>query len=259
MINPIDFQKSINKELQVVKNRVRNLIGDANWGDEGAYKEAVLQNIIGQYLPDNLSIGKGYILKKDEIDNEFIVSKQIDIIIYDNTFPVIFSEGRFVIVVEECVRGIIEVKSRIYTGRENQNSLIKIIEKFNELNQFLRISNTTEGRIFKGIFGFDFNGNLDSEIINEALRLSNGMVNHISLNSSIFVRHWINGDRLLPPVDCVSDFYNVYNIADLSHSYFLSNLIHMTCDHNLVDRYWFSFPIEGTKERNRIRTICLNQ
>ena len=46
MINPLEFQKSINRELQVVKNRVRNLIGNANWGDEGSYKEAIFR-IIG--------------------------------------------------------------------------------------------------------------------------------------------------------------------------------------------------------------------
>lgn len=67
MINPLEFQKSINKELQIVKDRVRNLIGRANWGDEGAYKEAILRNVISQYLPKNLSIGNGYILKKETI------------------------------------------------------------------------------------------------------------------------------------------------------------------------------------------------
>lgn len=50
-INFEDFQKSITKELDVVKNRVRNLIGPAHWGEEGRYKEAVLKNIIKRFLP----------------------------------------------------------------------------------------------------------------------------------------------------------------------------------------------------------------
>ena len=29
------FHKSTTKELKVIKNRVRNLIGSSNWGDEG--------------------------------------------------------------------------------------------------------------------------------------------------------------------------------------------------------------------------------
>ena len=114
-------------------------------------------------------------------------------------------------------------------------------------------------RIFKGIFGYEFSGNINSEIIDEALRLSNGMVNHISLNSSIFIRHWINNQGLVPPVDCERDFYNVYNISDLSHAYFISNLIHITSEKDLVERYWISFPIARTKEINRDRSICLNE
>jgi Domain of unknown function (DUF6602) len=261
MINPLEFQKSINQELQVVKNRVRNLIGDANWGDEGSYKEAILRNVISQYLPKNLSVGNGYILKKgnENGNQDFVVSKQIDILIYDNSYPVIFSEGNFVIVIEESVKGIIEVKSKIYTGKTNNNSLYKIIEKFNSFDQFLTVKEKENDRIFKGIFGYEFDGSINSDIIDEALRLSNGMINHISLNSSIFIRHWINNEGLEPPVDCQTDFYNIYNISDLSHAYFISNLIHITSNKDLLDRYWISFPILGTKEMNRDRTICFDK
>nr|WP_299382195.1 DUF6602 domain-containing protein [Allomuricauda sp.] len=261
MINPLKFQKSINRELQVVKNRVRNLIGSANWGDEGSYKEAILRNVISQYLPKNLSVGNGYILKKgnNNGNQDFAVSKQIDILIYDNSYPVIFSEGNFVIVIEESVKGIIEVKSKIYTGRTNSSSLYRIIEKFNTFDQFLNIRENENNRIFKGVFGYEFDGNLNSDTIDTSLRLSNGMVNHISLNSSIFIRHWINNEGLDPPVNCGSHFYNVYNINNLSHAYFISNLIHITSNKDLVDRYWISFPIPGTKERNRDRTICLDE
>jgi len=260
MINPLEFQKSINRELQVVKNRVRNLIGAANWGDEGSYKEAILRNVISQYLPKTLSIGNGYILKKgNDIGNQdFAVSKQIDILIYDNSYPVIFSEGNFVIVIEESVKGIIEVKSKIYTGRTHNNSLYKIIEKFNSFNQFLTVKEKGSNRIFKGIFGYEFDGNIDSVIIDEALRLSHGMVNHISLDSSKFIRHWVNNEGLEPPVECQGDFYNVYNMNNLSHAYFISNLIHLTSNKDLLDRYWISFPI-GTKEVNRNRTICFDE
>lgn len=41
-----DFQQSITQELDVIKNRVRSLIGDAHWGEEGRYKEIILQKII---------------------------------------------------------------------------------------------------------------------------------------------------------------------------------------------------------------------
>jgi len=261
MINPLEFQKSINAELQVVKDRVRNLIGTANWGDEGAYKEAILRNVIGQYLPKNLSIGNGFILKKgSNLDNtDFEVSKQIDILIYDNSYPVIFSEGNFVIVIEESVKGIIEVKSKIYCGKTHNNSLYKIIEKFNTFDRFLKIREKGNNRVFKGIFGYEFEQGIDSKIIDESLEISNGMVNHISLDKSIFIRHWIDNKGLPIHVDCKSDFYNIYDIDNLSHAYFISNLIHMASDKDLVDRYWISFPLPKTKENNRNRTICFGK
>lgn len=137
--------------------------------------------------------------------------------------------------------------------------MYKIIEKFNAFDRFLTIRESGHNRIFKGIFGYEFEGDIGSEIIDEALRISNGMVNHISLNSSIFIRHWVDNERLEPPVDCDSHFYNVYNLRDLSHAYFISNLIHMSSNKELIDRYWISFPLPGTKERHRVRTICFNQ
>lgn len=51
------FQKSIGNELLTIRNRVRNLIGDAHRGEEGRYKESVLKKMIREYLPHNLSIG----------------------------------------------------------------------------------------------------------------------------------------------------------------------------------------------------------
>jgi len=60
-ISPEKFQESITKELEVVRDRVRNLIGDAHWGEEGRYKEAVLKNVIRRFLPSNLSIGTGFV------------------------------------------------------------------------------------------------------------------------------------------------------------------------------------------------------
>lgn len=102
-----NFQKSITQELDVIKNRVRNLIGNAHWGEEGRFKEAVLKNVIQRFLPNSISIGTGFILKENE-DSNTNISHQIDLIIYDNTKPVLFREGDFIITTETNVRGIIE-------------------------------------------------------------------------------------------------------------------------------------------------------
>ena len=105
--NEIDvkkFQKSITKELDTVKDRVRNLIGSSHWGEEGKYKEAILRNVIRRFLPANLSLGTGFVIRKD--NNRTQISNQIDIIVYDNTIPVLFSEGDFVITTYKNVKAI---------------------------------------------------------------------------------------------------------------------------------------------------------
>ena len=256
-INTNEFQQSITKEINTIKNRVRNLIGSANWGEEGRYKEAVLKNVIKKFIPNNLSVGTGFILQGNEIDNNHAeVSSQLDIIIYDNTYPVLFSEGDFIITTENNVRAIIEVKTRVVNANGQSNSLQGIIEKFNRLAVFPRISATGNNRIFKGLFSYDYNDEISSDRVEEILRISNGMINHICLGKDKFIRHWTSNVGLIPAVDCDSHFYNIYQLNNLSFSYFISNLIHMVSTHSLTDRGWFSFPIPGTKEQRRVRTVC---
>ena len=246
-IDPKEFQKSITKELDTIKNRVRNLIGDRHWGEEGRYKEAILKNVIRRFLPSNLSIATGFIIKKTSTRTR--ISRQIDIIIYDNTIPVLFSEGDFIITTHKNVKGIIEVKTEI-----RNSELQEIIQKSEENGRLIG------KKIFNGIFSYEFDGNIYSNAIDQALKGAKGYVNHISLGPDIFIKFWKREDRsrLDPPVEnCQNDFYNIYNIEGLSFSYFISNLLELTCSSSLDDRWWFLYPIVGTKERHRVRTICL--
>ena len=50
------FYESVTAELMSVKDRVRNLIGNAHWLSDGRYKEAILKTIIGRFLPSGYSI-----------------------------------------------------------------------------------------------------------------------------------------------------------------------------------------------------------
>jgi len=248
-IDPKEFQESITKELNTIKNRVRNLIGNSHWGEEGRYKEAILKNVIRRFLPSNLSIGTGFVVKKNK--NETQISSQIDIIIYDNTIPTLFSEGDFVITTHKNVKGIIEVKTKI-----RSNELQKIIKNAENNGKLIG----KQRRIFNGIFCYEYTNNIYFERIEQALRNSRGYVNHISLGPNIFIRFWKRKDRnrLNPPVqDCETDFFNIYKLQNLSFSYFISNLLELTCNSKLDDRWWFLYPIIGTKEKHRVKTICL--
>ena len=249
-IDPNKFQESITKELDIIKDRVRNLIGSSHWGEEGRYKEAILKNVIKKFLPNNLSIGTGFVVKVKYNNEEPQISKQIDIIIYDNTIPVLFSEGDFVITTYKNVKGIIEVKTKI-----RNTGLQEILQKAKENGRLI------EGEIFNGVFSYEFDDNINSNSVEQALKGAKGYVNHISLGPDIFIRFWKRKyiNMLSPPVkeNCQNDFYNIYEIENLSFSYFISNLLEATCTSKLDDRWWFLYSIEGTKEKYRKKTICL--
>ena len=228
-IDPKEFQKSITKELDTIKNRVRNLIGSSHWEEEGRYKEAILRNVIKRFLPSNLSIGTGFVIKKNNGNTQ--ISSQIDIIIYDSTIPVLFSEGDFVITTYKNVKGIIEVKTKI-----RNNQLQEIIQKAETNGKLIG------KKIFNGIFSYEYEDDINSRNIDQALKKAKGYVNHISLGPNVFVRFWRRGDRnrLNPPVEnCQNDFYNIYNLEGLSFSYFISNLLELTCSSSLDDRWCF--------------------
>lgn len=258
MDNVKKFQESITKELIITKDRVRNLIGSANWGEEGRYKEAILIKIIKQYLPSNLEIGTGFIVAN--IDSFYgsggSISNQLDIIIYEGKTPVVFKEGDFIIVTESSVKAVIEVKSKVvnYAARASY-AMNNILQKLSELKQFQSFT-TRNNKKFIGLFSYEYDQNYNLENVNDALIENNGFVNHISLGKDILVKYWDDTNGLYPPINS-NRCYNIYEIKNLSFSYFISNLLHIITDHDISERSWFSFPIQGTKEIFRKKTTEL--
>ena len=247
-INHRKYQESVTQELDVIRDRVRDLIGDAHWGEEGRYKEEILKKALRRYLPNNVSVGSGFVTTIGGI------SKQLDIIIYDNNQPVLFSESDFIITTPSNVLGIIEVKSRL-----NVTSLREAVEKYDEINNIFSQIHVNGRKIFHGLFSYEYDDNIQSQTLDNILRNSRGIINHISLGNLFFIRRWRreDGAHLQPEVAAQSDFYNIYDIENLSFSYFISNLIDIASG-GLNDRYWFAFPIENTKEAHRLRTVHLN-
>lgn len=252
------FQKSINQELFLVKDRVRALIGSSHWGEDGRHKESVLKNVIKRFLPNNISIGTGFVISKQ--GDEFKQTSQIDIILYDNNYPVLFFEGDFIITTPKNVVGIIEVKTEIQNSKFNE-----IIKKSLENGKLI---GSEHNKIFNGIFSFNYTDSLFdqrtrdnnvSEIIINSLKESNGVVNHISFGQDWFIKYWFNEKSPIINDTCeTNNFYNIYKLTDLSFSYFISNLIEKVSPHDSTDRFWFLYPIEGTKEIYRKTTICIN-
>lgn len=253
------FQESITKELALTKDRVRDLIGDANWGEDGRYKEAILRKTISQFLPSNLNIGTGFIIGNEDHLNgqEGKISSQLDLIIYEDKTPLIFRDGDFIILTEKSVRAVIEVKTKITNySADGKNSLNNIISKFDRLREFETFNPIgAERKKFVGIFSYDYDQNFLHDRVQESLLSSDGLVNHISLGPDKFIRYWENTIGLNPPLEYQGRCYIRYHLKNLSFSYFISNLLHIVADEDPIERYWFSFPIPGTKEQFREEPI----
>lgn len=240
-IDPTNFQKSITHELNSVKNRVRNLIGDAHWGEEGRYKEAVLRSIIGRFLPSNLHLGTGFVVKKSGSPR---ISKQIDIIVYDDSsYPILFREGDFIVATPENVKGIIEVKTRL-----DYSKVHDVLLKATNNGKLLRKGS------FNGVFFYE--GRMRQrlnicESLRDDLEDSGGIVNHICIGRSIFGKYWEN-----PPLnENIQNFYRFYKLENLAVSYFISNLITNVCNAHMRERSWFYFPLPEGKETKKICDI----
>lgn len=219
------FHESIGHELNAVKNRVRNLIGSAHWGEEGRFKEAILKSAIQNHLPSQFDIASGFV-----IGNQKKVTSQIDIIIFEKSFPVLFRHGDLVIINADGVRGIIEVKTKICRGDISEI----VLKASNNAATILATHNDRSFSFFNGIFCFEIaentKENVTETLSQEAKVFKNSiknsyeqekeeyLVNHLALGSDHFVKLW---DKGLP--NCL---YRCYSLKNLATSYFLFNLMH---------------------------------
>ena len=187
-MDTIEFHKSTAKELIAIKDRVRNLVN--HWGEDGRHQEAVIKTMIQRFLPEKFKIGSGFIVRQTRERGNHEPSKQIDLIIYDNSYPILFKDNDFVILTADSVLGIIEVKA----NATNQG-LNDIIVKANENGKFIydaRYDN--EKPLFNGIFSYESTVNNVNTIVNHIKNPWDGLgenrqfyaVNHISLNQDCF-------------------------------------------------------------------------
>lgn len=250
-MNTIDFHKTTTKELLAIKDRVRYLIN--HWGEDGRYQEAVLKSVISRFLPEKYKIVSGFVIKQTNNIGEHEPSKQIDIIIYNTDFPVLFKEGDFYIVTADSVEAIIEVKANL----KNQG-VEKVLRKANEIGQFVFNAKTNKTKnLFNGILSYDGHERLkinNSQAVQNAIRnaenttntdqnLNKFKVNHISFNKDKFYKFWNQNDS--------SDGGYLYEIDDLAFSFLISNLIaHLKSDTVFSNnRLWF--PVDKNLKSQR--------
>lgn len=255
-----DYEKRLidtSQEIMSRKDKVRNIIGSANWAEDGRYKEIILREILRSHLPERYGICTGFAICDDS------VTSQLDIIIYDKQKVTnnaeLLKQGDFVVVESKSVEAIIEVKStfdkNVFTNdSKGQNAITKLLDNKRRIE-------IDKGDIFAGIFAFEL-GYKHIENNKHLLKYlaSDIYINCISFDSRHFMRFWGARDN------CVGENnYALYGFEkDLSFGYFISNL----CEFLKIERGGGEFnesevkkyyPINGNgKEGYRIATLNTN-
>ncbi|QOT76324.1 DUF6602 domain-containing protein [Cupriavidus basilensis] len=239
---PIDitsYLQSITEECNALKNRVRHLIEDRHWATDGAWKESVLRALISRTLPSNYSVASGFVVTDSG------PSTQIDVLIYDNTLPVLYKGGDLVFVPPAACVGIIEVKSSLNSTGFRQ-ATVKLADNCGLVRRY-----ETEKRLFSGIFAFEGNGTpgtLLEHIDAAAQGQESRIVNHVSIGPSTFIKYWPTH-----PESGQAHYrhWHHYEVEQMAPGYFVHNLMSFLAGENLVRGNNIWFPREG-KEGRRV-------
>lgn len=238
------YFKSISLELSALKNRVRNFIDTNHWQTDGEWKESVLRAIIKRHLPKNIEVGRGFVITPDSC------SQQIDVLIYDSSIPILYKDGDLVFITSDAVRGVIEVKTKVY-----KNSFKNVLTKLANNIEFIKYSlnNQDRRRIFVGLFAYesDFGDEYSSKVLNclhnAAQNNESRIVNHISIGESVFIRYW----EISPHSRRNYNSWRFYSLPNIAPGYFINNLVSLVAEDSVELNKQIWFPPEG-KELNAI-------
>ncbi|MFC5702349.1 DUF6602 domain-containing protein [Cohnella faecalis] len=241
------YYQSFSKELEVTKDRVRNIIGKAHWISDGTHKEAILQEVLRRFIPQKYVVSSGFILSNDGET----CSKQLDIIIYDQASPLVFNSSNFVIIPSQYVRAVIEVKTSLSVGAkltdalENLSTVQKIMDQTSDYVYFGIFSFgyqnfrsigpvTVAQRLFTRISEFYRNKRLQDTHLTDLQYLQRRTLTSLCMNGQLYGLHW-NGSTQIEPE------FGLYDTGEQSFNFFVSNLL-STLDNSTISQskpLWF--------------------
>lgn len=232
-----EYFRSISTELDSLKNRVRHLIHDQHWQTDGEWKESVLRTIIQRSAPLNMTVGRGFIVDRDRS------STQIDILIYDNSHPVLYKDGDLVFISPSACRAVIEVKTSV-----TRTSFLRAVEKLGDVAELARGTGVSRRQVFAGLFVYEeisWNGIL-AQLSAGADGRHQRIVDHVSAGPSQFVKFWTRDPATgRPPYQQ----WHEYGLYQMAQGYFAHNLITHLAPNDEVRRESVWFPEQGKEVR----------
>ena len=241
------YFKSLNEELQSLKNRVRNFIEGSHWLTDGEWKESVLRSFLRRNLPGTVRVGRGFIISHDK------TSHQIDILIYDNSKPILFRDGDLVFVTPDAVKGIIEVKSKL-----NSTTFKETVKKLCHDAEIMRLSGPVNK--FASIFSFELEGGTGQsylDIIKEVTTEQRKIIDIAAIGSAIFIKYWE-----LDPTNPTHahDRWHSYNLPGMAAGYFLHNIVDFISPDSVFSQNNIWFPPGGKEPlRDGVATACWHE
>lgn len=250
----IKYFESLSLELQALKDRVRFMIQGEHWLTDGEWKESVLRSTLRRHLPNSVEVASGFLVAPDD------ASKQIDVLVYDSSKPVLFKDADLVFLTSDAARAIIEVKSKIHSS----SHLSKVLNKLADKAEF--IYEQTPGNQFDahppfvGLFAYEWS-NCNDESVLAALHQAattdgnrnphTRIVNHVALGPNCFVRYW----KTDPYRDRGANYcrWHSYKLPDRAYGYFIHNVIDSVSNRAVEVNPTLWFPESG-KEIHRTGT-----
>ena len=236
------YHQSIAYELVATKDRIRNLIGDAHWLTDGEHKEAVLRRTIRDHIAGDLQVGRGFVC------GEQGSSRQIDVLIACRSKPVLFQDGELLLVTPDAVAAIIEVKTALPSDPSD------VLAKLADDVEMVR--NGGNLMCQAGLFVYEpYRGgrNAHEHLLRQLREAAEGernrVVNWVAAGPDLFFRYWKTPESVSSPAR--GPVWHSYELPELSHAYFVSNVVWTTCEHPEQDMQFAWFPLEGGKERLR--------
>ena len=228
------YYASLSAEMMAVKDRVRQLIGPAHWPSDGEHKETILRQAIRRIAPRNMVVGKGFIVSPE------YTSTQIDVLVYDDRYPVHYQDGDLFMIPPAACRAVIEVKSSLQSIGQFEATAAKQIA----IQRGLQRAGVTR-EVFSGLLYYENNIQNPGERIGQCLaELAAGdpllTINHVALGTDRLFKFWdVHPERR---EGGQYNHWHEYNMPEKAFGYFLYNLV---VDTTIVPSNAVYFPPDG--------------